>query len=157
MLSRISLVIGSSFVFGGCALLPPIKTDVADVPICRALHERPQTKEVKDIGPVTLMRPNPTCMKEVGEAKCGYCVWTVSDKSQFVGDAWNKLLPIRGKKKKWSTIVSEGGIIPAESQASLKEFGINVCKATQACGQEIDRWRIKWDAADSIAEGLKPR
>lgn len=146
-----------SLVLSSCAFLPPIKTDVADVPICRALHERPQTKDVKDIGKVTVMRPNPTCMKEIGEAKCGYCFWTVSDKYQFVGDEWNHLLPVRGKKKKWSTIVEEGGIIPAESQASLKEFGINVCKATQACNGEIDRWRIKLDAADSIVDGLKPR
>ncbi len=163
------LVLPFFLLCSSCTLLPPIKIDPADVPICRALHERPQTQKVKDIGDVTVMRPNPVCMygqpaqgnipaiKGIGEAKCGYCFWTISDKHQLVGDEWNHLLPVRGKKKKWSTIIAEGGIIPAESQASLKEFSVNVCHAAPICGKEIDRWRVKIDAADSIAEGLKPR
>lgn len=139
----------------GCAALKIVKADVPDVPICRALHTRPETKDVPDIGKVTLQRPNPACMKNIGEPYCGYCVYTLTDKGVYIGNEWNHLLPLKGKKKTWDTVVQEALVLPAESQADIKAFGINVCKISGQCAQEIDRLRIKLDSLDSVGEAFK--
>lgn len=128
----------------------PFKTKVPDVPVCTGLSTRPESKVVKDIGRVVLQRPNPTCMKEIGEPYCGYCVWTTSNRTQFVGNKWNHLLKLGEKRKTWDTVVEESLVTPAESQAEMKAFAINVCKLTKSCEQEISRWRVKLDALDSV-------
>jgi hypothetical protein len=115
---------------------------------------RPETKDVPEIGKVTLQRPNPLCMKQIGEPYCGYCVYTLTDKSVYIGNQWNHLLPLNGKKKTWDTVVEEALVLPAESQAKIKAFGINVCKVSGQCAQEIDRLRIKLDALDSVHDAF---
>lgn len=142
----------TTFVLGGCTSF--IKTQVPDVPICRHLDTRPQTKIING-QTFTVQRPNPMCMKAIGEARCGFCVYSVSEKQTYVGDKWNHLLLVAGKKKTWSTIQEEAMTVPAESQAATKAFAVNVCKATKSCGQEIDRWRLKLDSLDSIARQFK--
>lgn len=149
MLSKISLIIASSFLLSSCAYTPWIKENVPDEPICRHLDER-VTKKIIAGKEYTLRRENPRCMKAIGEGRCGYCVWTVSDKEQYVGEEWNHLLQVGKKKKKWSTIQAEAMTVPAETQAASKAFAINICKITNACADQIDRWRIKLDALDSI-------
>jgi hypothetical protein len=115
---------------------------------------RPETKNIPDIGMVTLDRPNPTCVIQIGEPRCGFCVWTVSSKTQFVGDRSKNLLQLNGKKKKWSTIEAEAVKVPAESYAKMKADAINNCKIANACSKVKD-WRLKVDTFDSIIRGDK--
>lgn len=96
-------------------------------------------------------RPNPTCLKEVGEMSCGFCVWTISQKSQFVGEGDKYKL----NGKPWSQIKREMIGMPLESYAKFKAFTINMCKKTNDCSKDIDKWRVKLDSLDSIGEGFK--
>ncbi len=130
-----SLVILYALQLSGC-MAPP------DIPACRSLETREETKEVPDIGRVTLDRPNPTCIKEINEATCGYCVWTISDKKQYVGE--NKKTWLYGKP--WSQVLRESVLLPAESYAEAKAFVINECKKTNDCNKDIDHWRVKLDS-----------
>ena len=155
MLLRISLIIVVNFL-SACTTMPWIKEDVPDVPMCRPLENK-TSKTIKDGKEFVLTRVNPKCAK-LGEERCGYCVWTVSDRKQFVGDQWNHLLEVKSskdgkiRKKKWSTIQAEGLLIPAESQAWSKAFAINICNKSNMCSSEIDRWRVKLDALDSVGD-----
>jgi hypothetical protein len=89
-------------------------------------------------------------MRAIGEVRCGYCVWTMSDREQYVGEAWNHLLALGKRKKKWSTVQEEALTLPAETQAASKAFAINICRITNACADQISRLRIKLDALDSV-------
>lgn len=153
-LTKRLLILLISLSSTGCKMYPTIKTDVADVPICRVLHTKTETKDVPNIGKVSIQRPNPKCMKEIGEPFCGYCVWTVSDKFQYVGNEWNHLLQLGKKKKTINTVIEEAGIIPAESTAAIKASVIIICKNTGACSQEVDRWRVKLDSLDSVGDAF---
>lgn len=159
----ISLITALSL--SACQSMPWIKEQVPDYPICRHLDQK-ITKKVIDGKEYVLARPNPTCMNGmkakgkvpavagIKEPKCGFCVWTLSEKAQLVGDEWNHLLQVGKKKKRWSTIQEEGLTMPAETQAAIKGFSINICRISGACADEIDRLRIKFDALDSVGQAL---
>lgn len=157
MRCAILLITAVSLLNTSCTTMPWIKEQVPDVPICRPLDEK--VSKTKD-GTGVLRRPNPTCMKHIGEPSCGYCVWTVSDREAFVGTAWNHLLEVKSskdgriRKKTWPTIKNEALLLPAESQAWSKAFTINICNMSNMCADEIDRIRVKFDALDSVTESL---
>ncbi len=158
---RISLILAVSFLTSACTTMPWIKEQVPDVPICRHLETRTSTtKDAATGGIAQLIRPNPTCVKHIGEPKCGYCVWSVSEREAFVGEQWNHLLEVKSskdgrvRKKKWSTVQNEALTLPAESQAWSKAFMINICNMSNMCANEIDRWRLKFDALDSVGDAL---
>lgn len=167
------LTISVSLFSTSCTTMPWIKEEVPDVPICRPLDERIQTKKDPNSGQmITLKRPNPVCrdgvkdkngkvtLAGIGEPRCGYCVWTYSDREALVGDGWNHLLEVKSskdgriRKKKWTTVLEEGLILPAESQAWSKAFTINICNMSTMCSGEVDRWRLKFDALDSVGDAF---
>lgn len=124
-----------------CVSVPP------DGPVCRPLIER--VIEQKDaFGVITkVVRPNPKCMKACGEPRCGFCVWMMSDRTQYVAEA--KKFHLYGKP--WSQIQQESTIVPSEFMARLNAHLIKVCKETN-CDQQVNRWRVKWDSLDSILD-----
>lgn len=133
------LLILSVLLLSGCT--PP-----PDFAVCRPLVLKTETKVVEGIGTVTLERPNPKCMKEIGEPSCGFCVWTISNRSQFVGDkksAWLLGQP-------WSQVKAQSVLVPVKEYAKVKSFVVNICKKTEECNKDISRWRLKLDSLDSI-------
>lgn len=137
----------SSFalVLSGCAGLP-----VPDVPFCRPLDPI-YVKRVDAFGiKVTDERPNPVCRKEIGEKKCGFCAWTVSDKTQYVGEAPKTHL----NKKPWSQLQAESLLTPSESLAAIKESYMVGCKKYGCSAPDAARWRIKLDSLDSVPDAL---
>ena len=139
------LLLSVSFVFlVSCSVKPP------DGPICRELKVIIEKKDVPNIGPIVWERPNPLCMEKISESTCGYCVWTVSNKVQFVGDKPETYL----YKKSWSQIKTEAVVVPSEFYADVKGAFINMCKKYKECSDEIARWRIKLDSIDSVKDAL---
>jgi len=136
-LLKISSAILFSAVLSGC-VTPP------DAPFCRPLEMRKEVKDVEGVGRVVLNRPNPVCQKEIGEPTCGYCVWSISDTTKYVGEAKATHL----FKKPWSQIKSEAILAPPESYAKVKEFVINICKKTEECSRNITRWRLKLNSLE---------
>jgi len=126
-----------------------------DAPICRGLKTKPETKMVEGIGQIVLQRPNPKCMKMIGEPVCGFCQWTTSDKTQYVGENPKYHLELKGKKKPWSQVANESYLTPAESYADFKKFTIDSCKRLSNCDKAIPRWRVKFDSFDSLGDGFK--
>lgn len=157
---KISLIFAVSLLLSACTTMPWIKEQVPDVPICRHLDEKISTTKDSAGREAILKRPNPTCMKRIGESRCGYCVWSLSEREAFVGEQWNHLLEVKSskdgrvRKKKWSTVQNEALTLPAESQAWSKAFMINICNMSNMCANEIDRWRLKFDALDSVGDAL---
>lgn len=95
-------------------------------------------------------RPNPVCMAKIGEASCGYCVFTITEKEIFVGE----LPKNRFNKKGWKELKRKSVLFPAqESYAPLKAFAINSCKEMGSVGpcENIAQWRVKLDSLDSIS------
>jgi len=131
-----------SFVFllSACTVQPP------DVPFCRPLEQRKIVKESPEFGKIIDILPNPKCLKEIGESSCGFCVWTISNRSQFVGEGEK----VRLQGQRWSEVKAQAIIAPAESQAKIKAFVINACKQSGDCSKDIDRWRLKLDSLDSV-------
>lgn len=121
-------------------------TQPPDVPACRALTQR--VSEYRDeFGiPVRTLEPNPMCMKQIGEPACGYCVWTISSRVQYVGEQEKRHL----FGKPWSRIMREMVLMPSESYAKMKSYIIKNCKKNNDCNREIDKWRVKLDALDSV-------
>ena len=111
-----------------------------DVPVCRELAEsRITAKDQFGIINISL-KANPVCLKEIGEFSCGYCTWTISAKSQYVGEAEKTYL----YGHPWSQIRLSAILVPSESYAKVKEYIINNCKKQHDCQDDIDRWRIKF-------------
>lgn len=121
-------------------------SDPPDVPSCRTLETKPETKEVPGFGKITLQRPNPVCEKKIKEIRCGYCVWTISDKEQYVGEAKETWL----YKKPWSKLEEQAVKMPPEAYAEFKAWVINMCKKSNECNAKITHWRVKLDALDSL-------
>ena len=117
-----------------------------DSPFCRQLHSK--TTVVKDAFgiPVTTIRANPDCAKNINEPDCLRCAWLISDKVQYVGEAPGTWLYGKPKKK----ILEEAVIAPSESFAAQKAYIVKACKAAN-CDKEIPKWRVKLDSLDSIA------
>jgi hypothetical protein len=95
------------------------------------------------------VRPNPVCMKEIKEPACGYYVWLISDKEQYVGEA--KATWLYGKP--WSRLKAEAIYTPSESQAEVNSYFINTCKKQQNCNKNISRWRAKSDKLLKTKDG----
>jgi hypothetical protein len=92
------------------------------------------------------------CAKQIGEATCGYCTWTNSDKTQYVGEAKKTWL----YKQPWSKIKDLGVITPNESLAKLKEAINSQCRDDDGpigdqC-KDAGSWRVKLDSLDSIGD-----
>lgn len=85
-------------------------------------------------------RPNPVCMREIKEAECGRCSWTISEKTQYVGEAKETWLD----GLSWTDIKDTAVILPAKSAAQVKAYILNQCKKTD-CNKDISKWRIKID------------
>ena len=112
---------------------------VPDLPICRDLPEkRLSSRDAFGIEDITI-QGNPVCLKEIGELRCGYCVWTISPKSKYIGEAEEHRLG----KLRWSEIRPTAVLLPADSYAKLKEYVINSCKKSGDCQKDIDKWRVK--------------
>lgn len=122
----------------GC-VVPP------DVPVCRPLEIKWEKKFVEGVGNIVVERPNPKCVETIKEPTCGFCVWTISNKSAYVGEA--KSTWIYGKP--WSTIKREAVLAPPETYAKVKGFIIDICKKSGDCSKDITRWRLKFNALDS--------
>lgn len=125
-----------------------------DVPVCRELKSKiTVTKDAFGI-PTTTIRANPKCAKAIGEASCGYCTWTNSDKDQWVGE--NKKTWLYDEP--WSKIKDEGTIAPSQSMAKLKAAINTQCRDDNGptggmCG-DAGKWRVKLDSLDSIGEAV---
>jgi hypothetical protein len=133
------LLSSALFVFlVSCAVKPP------DVPICRELKTQNESKTIPDIGFIKIERPNPVCLKELNEVSCGFCVWTISKKSQYIGETKSFLYG-----KPWSQVKREAVLIPTEAYADVKATFINMCKKYKECAADISSWRLKLDSLDS--------
>lgn len=128
------------FLLSACSHAPP------DVPFVRQLKTKTVVTELPDVGKIIDERPNPVCMKEIGERECGFVVWTVSNKTQYVGE--RKENHLNGKP--YSVLKREGILTPPETIAKVKAFILNICKDTGRCSGDITRWRVKLDSLDSI-------
>lgn len=134
-LLKVSVIL-SATLLSSCGIRPP------DVPICRDLQ--PLVIETPDAFGVntTTIRPNPVCAKQIRESTCGECVWTVSDKIQYVGEGPKALLD----GEPWSKVKKDALLVPPKSQAKQKKFVLDMCKAYPSnCDSAIPRWRVKVD------------
>ena len=113
-----------------CAVMPP------DIFACKSLD------------PVVIngeTMPSPTCKRGIGEARCGYCTYTISEKSFIVGNEPQNHYDGRS----WDQMVDRAVILPAkESYAPLKAYIINSCKASN-CDALISGWRFKLEELDA--------
>jgi len=111
--------------------------------------EHYRSRIVKD--PVTghiLLKPSPSCMKEIKEPECGHGMSIVSGKEYFVGE---KTL---FKGKKWSQLKEESLMCPAlECYAPLAAHLIKECKKS-GCDSDIEKFKIKVDSFSGIREVL---
>jgi hypothetical protein len=125
-------------------LLSSCTTKAPDVPQCRGLD--PIVLEYMDAFGVktTQVRPHPVCYEKIKEARCGECIWTISDKTQFVGEeksTWLEGMP-------WSQLEKVSVKVPPKAVATVKDFIVDTCKSfPSTCSQnpEIGRWRVKLD------------
>ncbi len=140
-MNKLNIVSVLLFLISGC-VIPP------DIPACRSLETKKETKYVEGVGKVTIDRPNPVCNREIKESSCGFCIWTISDKEQYVGEAQKTWL----HGKPWSHISRQAIKVPAEDFAKIKKFIIDICKKTNECSKDIDHWRIKLDSLDSVGD-----
>lgn len=111
-----------------CTPKPP------DVFVCKALNQRissdPKTNHM-------MLLASPSCVREIDEPECGYCLRILSKQVKYVGEKDAHKLD----GKPWSQIKREAVIVPAESYAGLSAFMINSCKA-QSCLEQINDFRI---------------
>jgi hypothetical protein len=114
-----------------------------DVPVFKHLRQRlaldPVTQHV-------ILKPSPTCMKEIGEPECGRGKFIMSGKVIFVGEAPKTHF----NKKPWSQLKRESILVPAvESYAPISTYIINACKELK-CDDEVTRFQIQ--LGDAIPE-----
>lgn len=146
MLFVISLVLKTS----ACSTI-----QVPDVPICRPLRVRTETKIMTDIGKVTLTRGNPLCKKMTGSDVCLVCVTMATGKETYVADDPKHLIEIGGKKKSYTLIMREGSILPVESLTELRQVFTNTCKQFGCTDQDIGKWQAKIVRFSSIGEAIR--
>jgi len=119
---------------------------------CRNLAPKKESKFIKDLGrTVTIDRMNPVCKKEINEAECGFCTYSIDTRIKYVGE--KKANWLYGKP--WSQIKREAGLIPAEDLARLKAYIINTCKNTGQCDKAVSNWRTKLDSLDSVPDLIR--
>lgn len=133
-----NLLILSSLILSACVKVP-------DIAICRDLHSK-KIVEKDSLGNENItIKSNPVCMKEINESRCGLCVYTVSGKTQFVGEDTQYLL----NGKPWSEVRLSGVLLPADSYVKVKEFIINTCKKSGDCQKDLVKWRTNIKSLDS--------
>ena len=145
MKPTLPLVASLALLLSACATPP-------DTPFCRKLTGQVIEKRDEFGIPTRTLRPNPKCMEQIGEPECGSCKWTISDRRRFVGE--DKKNHLYGKP--WTQILAEAAIVPSEGVAEMKSYIIKNCKKHGDCNRNIDRWRVKLDAIDSIDDAVKP-
>lgn len=128
---------------------------VPDVPICRPLRVKTETKQMPDIGKVTLTRGNPVCLKETGSPVCLYCVTIATGKETYVSDDPKHMVNISGKNKTYSLIMKEGSVLPVESWTELRNTFTSTCHQYGCTDQDIGKWQAKIVRFSSIGEALK--
>ena len=138
------------FILSGCSTI-----QVPDVPICRPLRVKTETKVMKDIGKVTLTRGNPVCLKETGAEQCLYCVTIATGKETYVSDDPKHMIRISNRNKTYSLIMREGSVIPVESWTELRNVFTATCHQYGCSEQDIGRWQSKIVRFSSIGEALK--
>lgn len=130
------LILSASLI--DCTPKPP------DVPACEHLAQRLATD------PVTghlLLKPSPTCMKEIGEPECGHCVYIVSGRQLFIGE----LDPHKLNGKSWSKLRQQSVYLPAEeSYKHLATYIINSC-AKMGCSDDVTKFKIKLDSLSGVS------
>ncbi len=98
-----------------------------------------------------IRRSNPVCDKEIGEADCGYCVFTITDKPIYVGERPENQF----RRTPWSKLKLSAVLLPGLfSYAPIKAYFINTCKEFGDCNKDLARWRIKLDSLDSVGDIL---
>jgi hypothetical protein len=137
----------SLFAISSCYLTESCTPKPPDVPVCEQLSSRVTTDPVTRH---TVLTASPACWAAIHETDCGHCVWIVSGKEQFVGEA--KATFINGKP--WSQLKSESAYLPAaESYGPLAEYIINSCKKMK-CDSQVDAFRIKLDSLNGISGAI---
>jgi len=116
-----------------CATKPP------DVFVFKHLSQRiatdPSTGHL-------LLKPSPTCMKEIKEVECGRGRSIVSGQIVFVGEDKKTWF----NKKPWSQLRRESILVPAEeSYAPIATYLINSCKQAN-CSDELTKFKVKVDS-----------
>lgn len=124
-----------------CTPRPP------DVPACEHLGQR------LTVDPVTghdMLEASPTCMQEIQERECGFCVYIVSGRKIFIGENAPHLL----NGKPWSKIRTQSILLPAvESYAPLSAYIINSCKKMN-CDDDVARFRVKLGTLKTAASAV---
>lgn len=81
------------------------------------------------------MAPSPTCMKQIGEAECGYCIYTITGEDLYIGESAGHML----NGKPWSQVKAESVMLPAEeSYAPLVTYLAYACQQF-ACREVVTR------------------
>jgi hypothetical protein len=131
----------SFYLLTSCAPNPP------DVPACEHLGQHlfqdPKTGH-------QMLAASPTCMKQIHEAECGHCIYTITGRETFLGE-----MPGHGLNgKKWSQIRAESIYLPAvESYAPIKTYIVDAC-AKMNCNDQVSAFRVKINALNGIAGAL---
>lgn len=133
------LLLAISCAWVSCTPKPP------DVPVCEALVQR---TAVDSVTGHVILAPSPTCMAKIGEAECGHCVYIVSGKEEFIGEA-----PEHGLKgKPWHMVHEQSILLPAEeSYAPLAAYIINSCKKAN-CSKDTQKFKEKLDSLEATKE-----
>lgn len=130
---RLKLSIALCALLASCKSLPP----PPDIYVFGDL----KTYMTKD--PVTghvLLKPNPVCVKKIGEPECGHGISIVTGKEVYIGEK------VLFNKKKWSDLRTQSILLPAEeSYAPLATYLINSCKKFD-CSEDITKFKIKIDS-----------
>lgn len=121
-----------------CASIP-------DVYVFEHLAQRVTTDPVSGH---MVLKPSPTCMKQIKEAECGHGVSIITRKQIFVGE--DKAHWYDGKP--WSQLRRESVYLPAqESYAPLSKALINFC-AQSDCNDDVDKFRVIQGELTSITD-----
>lgn len=131
----------SLLCLSSCTPKPP------DVPVCEHLAQHLSNDPVSGH---LILNPSPTCMKEIGEAECGHCVFIVTGNEFFLGEGKDHQL----NKKPWSKIRTESVYLPAqESYAPIAAYMIDSCKKMH-CSDELEKFKIKLNSLNGVAPAL---
>lgn len=129
-------------LLSNCTPKPP------DVPVCEHLASYLATDAATGH---LILKPSPTCMKQVGEAECGHCTTIMTGTEFYVGEDkahWFNAKP-------WSQLRAESVLVPAiESYAPIATYMINSCKKA-GCSDQVDRFKVKIDAVNPTALGVQ--
>ena len=130
------LFLSSAFLISACTPQPP------DVAVFEYLKQRTYTDQKTGH---LMLKPDPVCMKEIGEPECGHGVYIISKKQIFVGDKSHLF-----NNKKWSDLIPEMVLVPAqESYAPLLQYIINSCEKMN-CNDQVDRFKVQLDELKAV-------